>query len=69
MKGHLTRLTGTDTPGHRDGSRADKGRGLMVTDGQGLRAGNFEHFKTTVSHSRNGTVGHCITSLNTYVRR
>ena len=52
-----------------DSGRADKGWGLKIADGLGFRGGNFEHFKTFVGCSRNGTVGHCITSLNTDVAR
>ena len=34
-----------------------------MNDYQGFRDGNFKHLKLFVGHSRNGTVGHCLTSL------
>ena len=40
----------------------------MVTDVLGFRRRNFEYFKTFMGCSRNGLVGHCLTSLHTDIR-
>ena len=41
----------------------------MVIDGEGLRGGILDQFKTSVEYSRNGTLDYSLTSSHTDIRR